>query len=112
MSDQSWLAQFGEWAEKLSDDELKRAIEFMNEEYRMRYQRAAILAALNFKPGDWIENLKGSRKLPAGARGHIVAIKLDRVEVHFPDYEGLWAMTPTLIRKVDGPPAGKDCKPH
>lgn len=98
------MAQLIEWALKLSDEEVRQLIGFLSQEYKRRLQRAAQAAAMTLKPGDWVEVLKGARKLPVGARGHIVEIRRGgRVDVHFPDHEGLWTITATLVRKVDGP---------
>jgi hypothetical protein len=91
-----------DWALKLSDEDLRRTIEFLSQGYKRRFTRAAEAAALAFKPGDWVEVLQDSRKLPAGTRGHVITIRGMNVEGHFPDH-GLRKLTATLVRKVDSP---------
>lgn len=96
--------QLIEWTRKLTDEELRRVIDFLCEEYKTRFTRAAQAAALALKPGDWVEVVQASRKLAAGTRGHIVEIRRSgKVDVHFPEHQGLWTMTATRVRKVDGP---------
>ena len=115
MDDQKAMAQLIDWAVKLSDEELRKVIDFLHQELKTRFNRAAQAAALALKPGVWVEVLKGARKLAVGTRGHIVEIRRNgRVDVHFPDLEGLWTVTATILRKVDGPPPGasKGCGPH
>lgn len=104
MQDPKQLSHLIEWALKLSDEDLRQAVEFLNQEYRVRIRQSAYRAALTLKSGDWVEVMEGSRKLPVGARGHVVAIrgKSGGVDVHFPD-QGMWTISATLLRKVDGP---------
>lgn len=113
MDESGPLPQLIQLGLKLSDEQLRQAVVFLNEEYRARIKRAARLAAAALKAGDWVEVTSASRKLPAGIRGHIVEVRRDRVDVHFPEHgDGYWTLTATLVRKVDGPHPGKECQPH
>ena len=47
------LRQIAEMTERLPDEEFHRLMEFFNAEYRTWLQRAAKLAALTLRPGDW-----------------------------------------------------------
>lgn len=102
MEDNNLITQLADWATKLSDEELHRALEFLGGEYRRRMERAAHRAALALRPGDWVEVVKSSRKLPAGARGRVTEIRGGDVKVRFADH-GDWKVTAPLVRKTDGP---------
>jgi hypothetical protein len=97
------LRQMADAAVKLSDQELLSLLEFLNTEYRARLRRAAQAAALALHPGDEVENLKGSRRLPQGARGTVTGIRRGRILVLFKDHGGVWSMHATLIRKIPQP---------
>jgi thioesterase domain-containing protein len=75
----------------------------LDQEYRLRLKRKDQIATLGLSAGDWIEMTKPGKKLPAGARGHIVKIRRGRLDVHFPQH-GHWTIPASLARKVDGPP--------
>ncbi len=61
------------------------------------------MAAMTLRPGDWVvEMIKTVRRLPAGARGQVTAIRRDKIDVQFPDFE-CYTMSASLVRKVDGP---------
>jgi hypothetical protein len=93
------LGRMAELAEKLSDDDLRRVLEFLSSEYRARLKRAEERAALSFRPGDEVETLHPSRRLPAGARGRVVHRVRTRLHVDFGE-QGVWAMLPTGLRSV------------
>jgi hypothetical protein len=52
----------------------------------------------------------GGTKLPLGAKGHIVKIRRERVEVHFPDH-GFFTVSAKMLRRIDKP-AGDSPKPE
>jgi len=97
------IRQLLDWGRKLSDDEIRTALHLLREELKLRLKAAATMSALSLRPGDWVEMVKGVRKLPAGARGHVTAIRRDKIDVHFPDFE-CYTMPASLVRKVDCPP--------
>ena len=103
MGDLPVFIQFIEWAQKLSDDELRQGLEVLGQEYKDRMKRAEHMAALALREGDWVENVKDGKRLPAGAKGHIVKIRRGTIDVHFPEH-GMWKVSATLVRKVDPPP--------
>ena len=76
----------------------------LRDEYKARLRRQDALAAMMLNPGDWVENLRPGRKLPQGAKGHVVELRRSgRVEVHFPEH-GVWSMDASLVRKIPTPP--------
>ncbi|MBI4566144.1 MAG: hypothetical protein HY716_15770 [Planctomycetes bacterium] len=93
------VAQSAELGRKLSDEDLRRVIEFLVAELRGRIRQAGQIAALSLRPGDEVESVKESRKLPQGTRGHVAEVRGSKVVVHFPDF-GQWKMDATLVRKV------------
>lgn len=97
------LRQITELAVRLSDEDLRAVLEFLSQDYKARLKRASQQAALAFKPGDDVESIQPSRKLPAGARGHVNEVRGGTVLVHFPEY-GAWRMDATLVRKITEPP--------
>lgn len=107
MAQDEALRQIAELAAKLSDEDLRALLEYLSADYKTRIKVAAQKAALGLRQGDEVENVRGGRKLPAGARGHVSEVRGGKVVVHFPDY-GAWTVDATMIRKVgDGskPPA-------
>lgn len=110
MRDRQDLAlKLAEWAHSLSGEDLRQALEFLGLEYRDRLRRAGQLAALAFRPGEAVENVKDGRRLPAGARGQVIAVRGGAVRVHFPEHGGEWRMPATLLKRVEGdglPPGG------
>jgi hypothetical protein len=104
VADKVSVAEFVKLALDLTNEELRQAVEFLNREYRNRISRAAREAAAALRPGDWVEVTQGSRKLPAGLRGHVVEVRREQVDVHFPEHgSGYWTLTALLVRKVEGP---------
>lgn len=104
MAEEDVLRQFLEWARKLSNRELRLALDFLREELKTRLKQEASLAALSLRPGDWVEMIKEARgKLSAGARGQVKAIRRDKIDVDFPGGK-CFTMPASLVRKVDGPP--------
>jgi hypothetical protein len=89
-----------EWARKLSTDEIRTALRFLHEEFK-GLDAAAVLA---LRPGDWVEMTKTVRRLPAGARGQVTAVRRGRIDVHFPEFQ-CYIMPASMVRKVDGSPA-------
>lgn len=105
MDEKPQIIQVVEAAQKLSNDELRRVLEILSEELKHRYKRADQLAAMTFKDTDWVETVKSGKKLPVGAKGHIVEIRREHVDVHFPDY-GMFTVSATMLRRIDPPAAG------
>lgn len=104
MDPQDLALKLAEWARSLSDEELRQALDFLALEHRDRLRRADQLAALAFRPGETVESMKAGRKLPAGARGRVVAVRGGAVTVHFPEQGGDWRMPATLLKRVEGNP--------
>jgi hypothetical protein len=97
------IIQCLDWAEKLSNEELREVLEHLSFKLKMRLKEASLRAVLVLRTGDWVENLQDVRKLPAGARGHITDIRRDKIDVHFPDH-GHFTMPASMVRKTDPPP--------
>ncbi|MBI2932485.1 MAG: hypothetical protein HYY16_12605 [Planctomycetes bacterium] len=91
---------------KLSDQDLRAVLEYLGQEYKLRVKRADPMAAIALREGDWVEMVKDGRKLPAGAKGHVVEIRRGKVDVHFPDH-GMWTVSATMVHKVDRPPSAE-----
>lgn len=98
------VRQLLDWTRKLSNDDIRTALHFLREELKARLKEADTLSAMALKPGDWVEMTKTVRRLPAGARGHVTAVRRGKIDVHFPDFE-CYTMPASMVRKVDGPPA-------
>lgn len=94
------LRQIAEMTEKLPDREFHRLMEFINAEYRSRLQRAAKLAALTLRPGDWVETTEEGRRLACGSRGRVLHLARSRVHVDFAE-QGIWALLPDGIKKLE-----------
>ena len=107
MTHDELLHQIAEMTEKLPDAEFHRLMEFFNAEYRTRLQRAAKLAALTLRPGDWVETTQPGRHLARGARGRVVHLARSRIHVDFAE-QGIWALLPTEIKKLEPGPADED----
>lgn len=106
MDDKPTVSQLVEAAQKLTDAELRQALEILSDELKHRYKRADQMAAMALKSTDWVETVKpGGKKLPVGAKGHIVEIRRELVGVHFPDY-GMFTVSASMLRKIEAPPAG------
>ena len=108
-SPQDLALTLAEWAHSLTGEELRQALEFLGLEYRDRLRRANQLAAMTFHPGEAVESVKAGRKLPAGARGQVIAVRGGAVRVCFPEHGGEWRMPATLLKRVEGdefPPGG------
>ena len=48
---------------------------------------------------------RGSKKLPTGAKGHIIKFRKEQVDIHFPEH-GTFGVSAVALRKIDKPPAG------
>lgn len=105
VDDKPLVLQFLEWAQKLKDDELRQALEYMNQEYRVRLRRADQLVAMALNVGDWVEMIKPGKRLPAGAKGHVTEIRRERIDVHFPEH-GMFTLSAAMVRKTPPPPGG------
>ncbi len=110
MDDKPKVIQVVEAAQKLSDDELRQVLGILSDELKHRYKRADQLAAMAFKDTDWVETIMPGKKLPLGAKGHIVEIRREHVDVHFPDY-GMYTVSATMLKRIE-PPAGGCPKPE
>lgn len=104
MNEKPSLAEVLMSAHQLSDADLHQLLAMLRDELKHRYKRADQLAALQFTTKDWVEMTRGDRKLPTGAKGHVVEIRREFVSVHFPDY-GMFSVAASALRKID-PPAG------
>jgi hypothetical protein len=105
MDDKPKVIQVIEAARKLSDDELREVLEFLGNELRHRYKIANQMAAAGLSSTDWVETVMPGKKLPQGARGHVVEIRREHVDVHFPEY-GMFTVSATMLRKIDPPTDG------
>lgn len=105
MDDKSPVTQIVEAAQKLSDAELRQVLEILSDELKHRYKRADRIAAAALQGGYWVETIMPGGKLPAGARGHIVEIRREHVQVHFPDH-GVFTVSAKMLRKIDEPAGG------
>jgi hypothetical protein len=108
--DKHQVIQVIEAARKLSDAELRDVLEFLSGELKQRYKLANQMAAKGLSSADWVETTITGKKLPLGARGHVVGIRREHVDVHFPDF-GMFTVSATMLRKID-PPAGGCPKPQ
>jgi hypothetical protein len=99
------VPQIVDAAQKLDDDELRQVLEVLSLELKYRYKRADQLAALALKDTDWVETVIEGTKLPLGAKGHIVKIRRERVDVHFPDH-GMFTVSAKMLRRIDPPSSG------
>ena len=107
-SDVDAMVQAMELAEKLSDENLRVALDVLRLECRRRIKRAAQMAAMYLNVGDDIEMIKAGRKLPGGARGHVSEVRRSgRIGVHFDDH-GFWSVDATLVRKIETAASDKD----
>lgn len=106
MDDKPQVIRVIEAAQRLSDDEIRRVLEILREEYRHRLRRADRLAAMALGEGDWVETVQPARKLPAAAQGHITGIRRECVDVHFPKH-GMFTVSAALLRKIDPPRAAE-----
>src|SRR5881628_2428330 len=115
MTHDELLRQIAEMTEKLPDGEFHRLMEFINAEYRSRLQRAAKLAALTLRPGDWVETIEQGRHLPRGSRGQVLHLARSRVHVDFAE-QGIWALLPDGVKKLEenqeNPTQGDLCAPR
>ena len=102
MAQEDVLRQIAQWAERVSDEELRGVLELLTAEYRGRLRRATQRAAAGLQPGDEVQNLKPGRRLPLGARGRVVHLTRSRVHVDFGEH-GTWSVPATAIAKA--PPA-------
>src|SRR5437867_2657398 len=106
MTHDELLRQIAEMTEKLPDEEFYRLMEFFNAEYRARQQRAAKIAALTLRPGDWVETIEQGRHLARGAaRGRVLHLARSRIHVDFAE-KGIWALLPTGVKKLESSPEG------
>jgi len=92
-----------EAAQKLSDAELRHVLEILSDELKHRYKLANQIAVMALKDSDWVETIVSAKKLPLGAKGHIVELRREHVEVHFPDH-GMFTVSATMLRRIDRPP--------
>ena len=92
------LLQCLKWADKLPNEDLREVLEHLHFTLKMRLKDASLRAALLLRSGDWVENPRDVRKLPAGLRGHITEIRRGRIDGHLPDYGHL-----TVPAPIDGP---------
>jgi hypothetical protein len=105
VDDKPQIIQIVDAAQKLNDDELRQVLEILSDELKHRYRRADQIAAAALRVGDWVEMTKGAKKLPAGAKGHIVEIRREQVDIHFPEH-GMFGVSAAALRKIEKPPAG------
>ncbi len=110
VDDKHQVIQVIEAARKLSDAELRDVLEFLSDELKQRYKRANQIAAMALSDKDWVETVIPGKKLPQGAKGHVVEIRREQVDVHFPDY-GMFSVSATMLRKIE-PPADGCPKPE
>ena len=107
MTHDELLRQIAEMTEKLPDEEFYRLMEFFNAEYRARQQRAAKIAALTLRPGDWVETIEQGRHLARGSRGRVLHLARSRIHVDFAE-QGIWALLPTGVKKLESSPTEGD----
>ena len=98
------MRQIAEAAQKLSDDDLRRLLEYLSLEYKDRLRRAEQRAALTLGPGDEVESTRPGRKLPVGSRGRVLHLARTRVHVDFGEH-GVWAVLATGLKKLNSQPA-------
>lgn len=94
------LRQIAEAAQKLSDEELRRVLEYLSAEYKDRLKRAQQRAALTLGPGDEVETTTAGRNLPVGSRGRVLHLARTRVHVDFGE-RGTWAVLATGLKKLN-----------
>lgn len=99
------VAQVVEAGRRLDDAELRQVLEFLSAEIKHRYKLADQMAAAALSDTDWVETVMGGTKLPLGAKGHVVKIRRERVEVHFPDH-GFFTVSAKMLRRIDKPAGG------
>jgi hypothetical protein len=102
MTHDELLRQIAEMTEKLSDEEFHRLMEFFNAEYRTRLQRAAKLATLTLRPGDWVETIQQGRHIARGARGRVLHFARSRIHVRLLPNRGSGHCYPRESRKSNG----------
>lgn len=105
MDDRPSITQVIESALKLTDAELHEVLGVLRAELKHRYKLADQIAAASLRGGYWVETVRPTEKLPAGSKGHIVEIRREYVEVHFPEL-GHFTVSASLLRKIDAPPGG------
>ncbi len=105
MDEKPPVIQVVEAAQKLTNDEMRQVLEILSDELKHRYKVADQLAAMALNDKDWVETVKPGKKLPAGAKGHIVEIRREHVDVHFPDY-GMYTVSATMLKRIDSPAGG------
>jgi hypothetical protein len=105
MDDKPTVSQVLEAAYKLTDHEIRQVLDLLRDELKHRYKRADQLAAIALKDAYWVETTKPGTKLPAGAKGHIVEVRREHVDVHFLEH-GMFTVSATMLRKCDAPPGG------
>ena len=91
-----------ETASQLSHRDLFLLMEYVAGIYEAREKEANRSTASQLREGDWVENVLAHPKLPAGARGHVIDVRREKIEVHFPDH-GSFVVPAGVVRKVDGP---------
>lgn len=104
VDDKPDVSRVVEAAQKLSDEELRRVLQILSDELKHRYKRADQIAAAALTDTDWVETTIAGTELPLGAKGHIVKIRRERIDVHFPDH-GMFTVSAKMLRRID-PPAG------
>lgn len=93
------IRQIAEAAQKLSDDELRRLLQYLSAEYKDRLKHAEQRARLTLGPGDDVETTVPGKNLPVGSRGRVLHLARTRVHVDFGEH-GVWAVLASGLRKL------------
>jgi len=84
----------------LSDADLDRLVKDLLREDKERFRRRSMKAALDFRPGDEVENVcADSRKLPVGVRGKVERFSGAFVLVDFGPYRK-WRVPGDWLKRV------------
>jgi len=93
------IRHIAEAAQKLSDEELRRLLEYLSAEYKDRLKHAEQRARLTLGPGDEVETTVLGKNLPLGSRGHVLHLARTRVHVDF-GHRGTWAVLASGLKKI------------
>jgi hypothetical protein len=99
MADDEGIRQIAEAAQKLSNDQLRRLLEYLSTEYKDRLKHAEQRARLTLGPGDEVETTIPGKNLPAGSRGRVLHLARTRVHVDFGE-SGVWAVLASGLKKI------------
>ena len=102
MDDKPSVIQVIAAAQKLSDAELRQVLDVLRDELKHRYKHADQVAAKALRDSDWVETIMPAKKLPLGAKGHIVEVRREHVCVDF----GHFTVSAKMLRKIDAAPGG------